>query len=808
MSWKKGACAPGLYGYTVCVAVSDPSNACKHTVLPVAESPPPSDATAWLAKLNDAQRQAVDHGADMRGALPGALLVIAGAGSGKTNTLAHRVANLVVKGADPRRILLLTFSRRAAQEMTRRVTRIATAALGTRAALAQGLTWAGTFHSVGARLLREYAELIGLAPAFTINDREDSADLMNLVRHELGLSAKERRFPAKGTCFAIYSRVVNTGASLGQVLDNAFPWCREWEADLRMLFAAYVDAKQKQSVLDYDDLLLYWSHMAAEPAIAADLSARFDHVLVDEYQDTNRLQASILLALKPDGRGLTVVGDDAQSIYSFRGATVRNILDFPAQFDPPATRVTLERNYRSTQPILAASNAVIELASERYTKNLWTDKASAQRPRLVTVADEVDQARYVVEQVLEAREQGVKLKSQAVLFRAAHHSAALEIELTRRNIPFVKFGGLKFLDSVHVKDMLAVLRWAENPRDRVAGFRVVQLLPGVGPATAAKLLDDIAARMDAGSAGEATDDGTADAIGTGAARGTAAGTAAGAAAGTAAGTRAGTAAGTPTGATAGTATGTTTGIGTTGSASAANKAARALAAFTPPPRAQEDWHPFVKLMSSVYGRETPWPAEFEMVRRWYEPHLARNHEDAAVRHADVLQMESIAGTYASRERFLTELTLDPPDATSDESGVPLIDEDYLILSTIHSAKGQEWRNVFVLNGVDGCIPSDLGTGSQEEIDEERRLLYVAMTRAKEDLHIVVPQRFYVHNQTHLGDRHVWASRTRFIPADLMPLFDAYAWPRVPEPSAPTAAGLAAAARAKLEIGAKLRKMWD
>ncbi|HEX7935169.1 MAG TPA: ATP-dependent helicase, partial [Paraburkholderia sp.] len=468
------------------------------TVLSVAESPP-SDATAWLAKLNDAQREAVEFGADTPHAPPGALLVIAGAGSGKTNTLAHRVANLVVKGADPRRILLLTFSRRAALEMTRRVTRIATAALGTRAALAQGLTWSGTFHGVGARLLREYAELIGLAPAFTINDREDSADLMNLVRHELGLSAKERRFPAKGACFAIYSRVVNTGASLGQVLESAFPWCREWEADLRMLFAAYVDAKQKQSVLDYDDLLLYWSHMAAEPAIAADLSARFDHVLVDEYQDTNRLQASILLALKPDGRGLTVVGDDAQSIYSFRGATVRNILDFPAQFDPPATRVTLERNYRSTEPILAASNAVIELASERYTKNLWTDKASAQRPRLVTVADEADQARYVVEQVLEAREQGMKLKSQAVLFRAAHHSAALEIELTRRNIPFVKFGGLKFLDSVHVKDVLAVLRWAENPRDRVAGFRVVQLLPGVGPATAAKVLDEIAARAGAGN---------------------------------------------------------------------------------------------------------------------------------------------------------------------------------------------------------------------------------------------------------------------------------------------------------------------
>ncbi|MBC8747684.1 MULTISPECIES: ATP-dependent helicase [Paraburkholderia] len=709
----------------------------------VAESAPSFDTTSWLAKLNDAQREAVEYGTDTPDALPGALLVIAGAGSGKTNTLAHRVANLVVKGADPQRILLLTFSRRAALEMTRRVTRITAAAatsVGARAALAQGLTWAGTFHSVGARLLREYADLIGLAPAFTINDREDSADLMNLVRHELGLSAKERRFPAKGTCFAIYSRVVNTGASLGQVLERAFPWCREWEEDLRRLFAAYFDAKQKQSVLDYDDLLLYWSHMAGEPAIAADLSARFDHVLVDEYQDTNRLQASILLALKPDGRGLTVVGDDAQSIYSFRGATVRNILDFPAQFEPPARQVTLERNYRSTEPILAASNAVIELASERYTKNLWTDKASAQRPRLVTVADDAAQARYIVEQVLEAREQGVKLKSQAVLFRAAHHSAALEIELTRRNIPFVKFGGLKFLDSVHVKDVLAVLRWAENPRDRVAGFRVVQLLPGVGPGTAAKVLDDIAARADGG-----------DPVAT---------------------------------------------------------AGGVLAAFAAPARAQEDWHPFVRLMSGVYGRQTPWPAEFEMVRRWYEPHLERNHEDAAIRHADLLQMESIAGTYPSRERFLTELTLDPPDATSDESGVPLIDEDYLILSTIHSAKGQEWRNVFVLNGVDGCIPSDLGTGSDAEIDEERRLLYVAMTRAKEDLHIVVPQRFYVHNQTHLGDRHVWASRTRFIATPMLPLFDAYAWPRVPVASAPGAAGLAAAAQAKIEIAAKLRKMWD
>ena len=303
-----------------------------------------SPVVPYLEKLNDAQRAAVEHGVGA-GASPGApLLVIAGAGSGKTNTLAHRVAHLLVKGADPRRVLLLTFSRRAAEDMTRRATRIAAQALGTRADLAQALPWTGTFHGVGARLLREYAESIGLSPVFTINDREDCADLMNVVRHELGLSAKERRFPVKGTCLAIYSRVVNTGSTLSQVLEQAFPWCREWEPELRALFAAYVAAKQDQNVLDYDDLLLYWARMAAEPTIAADLSQRFDHVLVDEYQDTNRLQASILLSMKPDGRGLTVVGDDAQSIYSFRGATVRNILDFPEHFTPAAARVTLERN--------------------------------------------------------------------------------------------------------------------------------------------------------------------------------------------------------------------------------------------------------------------------------------------------------------------------------------------------------------------------------------------------------------------------------------------------------------------------------
>ena len=334
---------------------------------------------------------------------------------------------------------------------------------------------------------------LGLDPQFTIHDREDSADLMNWARHEAGLSDRHERFPAKSTCLAIYSRVVNARGELGPTLGKWFPWVAAHEGALRELFAAYVEAKQRQNVLDYDDLLLYFAQMLAEPAIAAEVAARFDHLLVDEYQDTNALQGEIVLALRPRGRGLTVVGDDAQSIYSFRAATVRNILDFPRAFDPPARMVTLDRNYRSTAAILRAANAVIALAPERFVKDLWTDRASGPQPALVTVADEADQARYVATCALANREAGAPLKAQAVLFRASHHSAPLELELTRRNVPFVKFGGLKFLDAAHVKDALALMRFAENPRDRVAGFRVAQLLPGVGPKIAETIVGAAAA---------------------------------------------------------------------------------------------------------------------------------------------------------------------------------------------------------------------------------------------------------------------------------------------------------------------------
>jgi len=682
----------------------------------------------YLSGLNDDQLDAATWGS-ASGDADGPLLVIAGAGSGKTNTLAHRVAHLLAGGADPGRILLLTFSRRAADEMTRRVQRIAAKVSPRHARLVSGgFPWSGTFHSVGARLLREYSGRIGLDPAFTIHDRADSADLMNLVRHDLTLSAKGKRFPLKGTCLAIYSATVNTRRTLTEVLQTTFPWCSEWEAELKGLFLAYVEAKQAQQVLDYDDLLLYWAQMVCEPALAREIGGRFSHVLVDEYQDTNHLQASLLLAMKPDGHGLTVVGDDAQSIYSFRGATVRNILDFPSTFARPARQVMLNRNYRSTQPILAAANAVIGLASERYRKDLWSERTSGERPRLVAVRDDVDQADFVVEQVLARRERGIRLESQAVLFRTSHHSVRLEIELTRRNIPFVKFGGLKFLEAAHVKDVLALMRWAQNLRDRVSGFRTIQLLPGAGPKTASRILDNLQAALPGCSL---------------------------------------------------------------------------LVEQPVPEGVRPAWTEFATLVEALGPASAAWPAPLEQAARWYEEQMDRLFDDAPVRLADIQQLARIAATYPSQERFLTELTLDPPDATSDESGAPLLDEDYLNLSTIHSAKGREWSAVSILNVVDGCLPSDLATGSEMEIEEERRLLYVAMTRARDDLELVVPQRFYVSGQSGAGDRHVYASRTRFIPRQLLEHFESLVWPvAVPEP-----AGVGGVEGQSVDLAARMRAMW-
>ncbi|WP_423221900.1 ATP-dependent helicase [Ideonella margarita] len=702
---------------------------------PPATALPPDAAPAMavLHPLNEQQRDAVLH-------VDGPLLVIAGAGTGKTLTLASRVAHLVLAGADPQRILLLTFSRRAAQEMTHRAGRLLHQALGLQGH--QGaplLPWAGTFHSVGARLLREAAPRIGLPPDFSVIDRPDAEDLMNWVRQAQGLAHTDgARFPLKGTCLSIYSRAVNSRVPLEELLDAHWPWCANHAPALRGLFRAYVAAKQDQHLLDYDDLLLAWHEMQqASPELAAELAGRFDHVLVDEYQDTNPLQAAILHALAPQGRGLTVVGDDAQSIYSFRAAEVRNILDFPQQFTPAARIVTLARNYRATQPLLAAANAVMALAPERFEKALWSDLAEGDKPRLVSVLNEAAQARWVADEVLRLREGGLKLKSQAVLFRTATHSAPLELELARRRIPFVKFGGLKFLEAAHVKDLLSVLRWAQNPSCRLAGFRLLTMLPDIGPIRARRLLDQRALE------------------------------------------------------------------GCT-----LEEMAHAMSQLALPGPAREALLPLCSLLATLRTPGAPWPDDVALAVAWLQPHLERLHDDHVVRLLDLQQLQRLAPGFSSRERFLTELTLDPPEATSDEAGVPLIDEDYLILSTLHSAKGQEWASVTLLNMVDGCLPSDLSTGSPVQLEEERRLLYVGMTRARRHLQLIVPQRFHVTQQRALGDRHLYAGRTRFIPDALLPLF---------EPDGPAERARASEAEAEalkgpptmppIDLRARLRSAW-
>jgi len=682
-----------------------------------------------LAELNAAQRVAASYGIPEHERVKSTppLLIIAGAGTGKTKTLTHRVAHLVLSGADPRRILLMTFARRMAAEMTRRVQQICAHAFKGRAAVAtDAVEWSGTFHAVGARLLRLHAEIIGLDPSFSILDRGDAEDLMDMVRDELGLSATRKRFPRKSTCLAIYSYAVNARTDVRQALIRAFPWCSEWEDALTKLFASYVEAKQAQGVLDYDDLLLYWARMMEIPEIAALVAGRFDHVLVDEYQDTNALQAAILLGLKPDGQGLTVVGDDAQSIYSFRSATVRNILDFPALFDPPATTTRLEQNYRSTQPILKACNDIISHATEGFSKTLFSKRSGGAKPFLAMVPDEAAQVEFIVDRVLANREAGMELREQAVLMRASHHSSQLEIELARRNIPFIKFGGLKFLEAAHIKDVLAILRWAENPRDQVAGLRVLQLLPGIGAATARRAL---------------------------------------------------------------------------GLLDAAQRGFSSMAAFTPPAAAKDGWAVLLPLMNELAG-STEWKAEIGRLRRWYDPLLALRYESAHTRSGDLDQLERIAAQHPSRLAFLTDLALDPPQAVGAEAGPPLLDEDWLVLSTIHSAKGQEWRAVYLLNVVDGCIPSDLATGTPEEIEEERRLLYVAMTRSRDELVLMQPMRYYVRGQAPGSDKHVYAPRSRFVSDEDIAAFE------VMTPSAPStvAPGLTDSAP-RVDLKSAIRRMW-
>ncbi|MBN1631145.1 MAG: ATP-dependent helicase [Thermoleophilia bacterium] len=669
-----------------------------------------------LAELNDEQRRAVLHGDEP-------LLIVAGAGTGKTATLAHRVAYKIATGTDPGRILLLTFTRRAAGEMLRRVDgilqRLEAESRRSEAGRtpAAGKVWGGTFHAIATRLLRLHGRSIGLDPSFTILDRGDAEDLMGVLRTELGLAKSDRRFPLKGTCMDIYSRCVNAREPVDETVETHFPWCRDEVDDLRRLFAAFVDQKAAQSVLDYDDLLLFWHGLLTDERAGRSIRSRFDCVLVDEYQDTNRLQAEILKMLCPGDANLTAVGDDAQAIYSFRAATVRNILDFPQEF--PGTRiVTLEQNYRSTQPLLDATNQVIAEAAERHAKNLWSERRGGAKPRLVACEDEDEQTEFVIHEVLEHREAGLALRRQAVLFRASHHSLTLELELARRNIPFHKYGGLRFVETAHVKDLMAFLRLAENPRDLMAGTRVLMLLPGVGPKKARALMDRLATV------------GASDAL---------------------------------------------EGAAPRDAAPASSPSVSAFSAWagcpTPSPAAAEAWSGLVSLVTALGSREPgDLGSQIKRIRLFYAPLLERLYDNARARLMDLEQLEWMAGRFPDRTRFLAEITLDPPTYTEDLAGPPLLDEDFLILSTMHSAKGLEWDVVFVIHASDGNIPSDMATGKPEEIEEERRLFYVALTRAKDWLYVCHPLRYYTHPRT-FSDIHGYSQPSRFVSASVRQVMD-------------------------------------
>jgi DNA helicase-2/ATP-dependent DNA helicase PcrA len=690
--------------------------------------------TTAFDALNPSQRRAATYGTPEKdkGVAAGPMLILAGAGTGKTNALAHRTAHLVLNGVDPARILMLTFTRRAAQEMIRRTQTIVAEVLADRGkagdrSVQSRLLWSGTFHSVGNRILRLFAKQLGLDPSYTVLDRGDAADLMDVIRHELGFSGKDKRFPRKDTCLAIYSYRVNTRLSLKQTLEEQFPWVSEWEQDLTRLYREYVGRKQKNNVLDLDDLLLYWHVMMKNPALAQNLSNNFDHVLVDEYQDTSALQGEIIQALKPDGKGITVVGDDAQAIYSFRAAAVENILGFADRYKPKAEIVVLAQNYRSTQQILDSANALMSEGARQHRKTLLGTRQSTQKPMYVTLEDAAGQAEYIVNKILATREIGGSLKRHAILFRSSHHSDVLEVELTKKKIPFVKYGGLKFLEAAHIKDMLSVLRWVDNPRNSVAGFRVLKLAPGFGPGHAKQALDHFEAQ---------------------------------------------------------------------------GFSVKSLAAFDAPQAVKMDWKRFCSLLEKLADPGTPWAGQVGLVRDWYKPQLERIYDAAFSRMGDLEQLEQLATQHPSRERFLTELTLDPPAVTGDQSSGASKDEDYVILSTIHSAKGQEWDIVYVLNVADGNFPSEFSTGKPEMIEEERRLLYVAMTRARNELHLCAPLKYAVTQQAKNGDAHVYGAKSRFMTDKVMETCE-----RTTFRSVHGVESLRAGDAASVDVVAQLKEMW-
>ncbi|HEX6476619.1 MAG TPA: ATP-dependent helicase [Acidimicrobiales bacterium] len=652
------------------------------------------------SQLNPEQREAVQH--DDR-----PLLVLAGAGTGKTATLAARLAHLLERGAEPERVCLLTFSRRAAAEMRARAGHMIDPALAARVV-------GGTFHSVAQRLLRHHGRLIGLDPSFSVLDGADSTELIGLVRSESGACEQGgARFPRKETLAAILSRVANAQVRLSEVVSRSFPWCSQDLEAMRAVFAAYTSRKRAQQLCDFDDLLLLVRALGGSEVGRGVLSGRFDHVLVDEYQDVNALQADLVELLRPRGCGVTAVGDDAQAIYGFRAASTVAILDFPRRYADTVV-VRLEHNYRSTTPILAVANQVMaDEPGGGSVKALWSERPGRRRPLLRTCADEATQADSVCASVLSHREDGVALRSQAVLFRAGHHSATLEVALGRRRIPYVKYGGLRFVEAAHVKDLLSLLRLLDNPWDEMAWFRVLRLLEGVGPATAGRVLGQLGVRRSDVSADPA----------------------------------------------------------------ATSPLTRLLAAAPAVPGpAREDLAGLRAALAECNGAAPvvdaapPVGAQIDRLRQWLAPVVMRRYDAPAARCGDLERLAEQAAAASSRGAFVSELTLDPPVVTGDLAGPPSLDDDWLVLSTVHSAKGGEWDVVHVIHAADGMFPSDLATGDEDALAEERRLFYVAVTRARNALEVNVPLRYHRHRHR-LDDRHDYAPVSRFLSPVVQSLMD-------------------------------------
>jgi ATP-dependent DNA helicase UvrD/PcrA len=637
---------------------------------------------ASLESLNEEQCRAATHPA-------GPLLILAGAGTGKTTTLCARVAWLVEQGMAPEHILLLTFTRRAAREMLSR----ARALLGTR--MTSRFVVGGTFHSVAYRTILRESPALGLG-GLSLLDAADAADLLDLLREELQLASTERRFPRKGTLLDIYSRTVNAQQPLTEVLAESFPWCADYDEDIAGLFRAYTSRKRALNALDLDDLLLYWHAALADDHVGSRLADQYEHVLVDEYQDVNALQVEIVRALCREHSDVTVVGDDMQAIYGFRAADPAHILDFPSLYTE-ATVITLERNYRAPQPLLDAGNEVAVRATRSFARRLTAEREGDARPELVFCPDELRQAIEVCERVLACREEGALLRDQAVLMRAGHHSDVLELELSRRKIPFVKYGGIRYLDAAHVKDFVALLRVATNAHDRLSWFRLLQLLDGVGPVIARMLCDELLRDRPA----------------------------------------------------------------------LADLPGRWSAADVPVTAREPGQRLVDTLAASTADAVT---VRAERLRGSLAPVIRTAYADGEARLVDLEQLVGAAAHAPSLERFVAELVLDPPLSSADFAGPPGLDEDYLVLSTIHSAKGLEWDHVHVIHASDGNIPADMALSTKEGLEEERRLLYVALTRPRRSLSVYVPARYY-HRPQARDDAHGYGKPSRFLTERLQALFD-------------------------------------